>query len=123
MLRQRRRARFAVAGVAVISAASMFLLVTFHVFAAQAAFKLDKLESERATAQRENELLREKVASRSSATEIFNAAAVFHMVRAPKVIQLTVRPAGGGGASGAAKPSPSPIVMPPTPYNAELAGP
>ena len=64
----------AVAGVAAISAASMFLLVTFHVFAVQSSFQLDKLEHQRADAQRQNELLRNLVASRSSATTIFKAA-------------------------------------------------
>src|SRR6478736_3322785 len=49
--RQRRRARYAIAGVAAISALSMFLLVTFHVFAVGASFKLDKLEHQRADLQ------------------------------------------------------------------------
>ena len=100
----------------------MFLLVTFHVFAAQAAFKLDKLETERASAQRENELLRETVATRSSATDIFKAAAGFHMIRAPKVIQLTVHSTNGTGAN-TLPPASNHVVMPPTPYDAELAGP
>ena len=49
---RRRRAQLLVLCVAALSAASMFLLVTFHVFAAQSAFTLDKLQTQLATEQR-----------------------------------------------------------------------
>ena len=42
---QRRVPAGSLAGLAAISAASMFLLVTFHVFAVQSAFQLDKLDA------------------------------------------------------------------------------
>jgi hypothetical protein len=116
VLRQRRRVRLAVAGLAAISAVSMFLLVTFHVFAVQSAFQLDKLEHERSDAQRENELLRNLVAKRSSATTIFNAAIALGMVRPPNVILLNA-------GSGADLPSsaPAPVTMPKTDYGASAA--
>jgi len=122
VLRQRRRARIAIVGVAALSAASMFLLVTFHVFAVQSSFKLDKLESERAAAQRENELLRNLVASRSSATAIFRGAAALDMVRPVNVVLLDVPPPPGG-TSAAVTPTPPPVSMPETPYQQLAAGP
>ena len=47
--RRRRRARLALLGVGAISAASMFGLVAFHVFAVQSSFQLDKLQSQLTT--------------------------------------------------------------------------
>jgi hypothetical protein len=124
VLRQRRRARYAVAGVAALSAASMFLLVTFHVWAAQSSFQLDKLETQQAAAQRENEFLRNEVASRSSATEIAKEAADLHLVQAPNVILLPLLNGGGGGTAAAfstvALPPP---FLPKTPYQDLAAGP
>ena len=122
VLRQRRRARIAIVGVAALSAASMFLLVTFHVFAVQSSFKLDKLENERAAAQRQNELLRNLVAHRSSATAIFKAAAALNMVRPANVVLLDVPPTAGG-ESGAVTPASTPVSMPETPYQQLAAGP
>jgi hypothetical protein len=119
VLRQRRRARWAVAGVAALSAASMFLLVTFHVFAVQSSFQLDKLERQRTDALRENELLRNLVANRSSATTIFEAATARGFVRPANVIQINVGPAGAGTPS----PAPTPVTMPSTDYPAVAAGP
>jgi hypothetical protein len=119
VLRQRRRARWAVAGLAAISAASMFLLVTFHVFAVQSAFQLDKLERERSDAQRENELLRNLVAKRSSATAIYNAALAAGMQRPPSVIQFTVPDTG----TGIPNPEQVPVTMPAKPYKDLAAGP
>jgi len=113
VLRQRRRARFAIAGVAAISALSMFLLVTFHVFAVGASFQLDKLEHRRVAAQRENELLRNRVATLSSATTIFAAAVRIGMVRADPT-QITV---DGSGVS-VPSPSPAPVEMPLQDYKA-----
>src|SRR4051794_5947689 len=116
VLRQRRRARFAIAGVAAISAISMFLLVTFHVFAVQSSFQLDKLEHRRAAAQRQNELLRNLVATRSSATTIYSAAIEMGMVPVTAVlINLPDTPAT------IPVPSPTPIRMPPTDYGANVA--
>jgi hypothetical protein len=119
VLRQRRRARWAVVGVAAISAASMFLLVTFHVFAVQSSFQLDKLEHQRSDALRKNELLRNLVASRSSATTIFEAATARGFVRPANVIQLNVSRTGPGTPT----PSPTPVRMPWPDYNSIAAGP
>jgi hypothetical protein len=111
VLRQRRRAGLAIAGVAAISALSMFLLVTFHVFAVQSSFQLDKLEHRRAEAQRQNELLRNRVAVLSSAPRIFSAAIEQGMERGnPALITLP-----GQGAPVPSSPSP-PVTMPVTPY-------
>lgn len=96
----------------------MFLLVTFHVFAVQSSFQLDKLEHQRSDALRKNELLRNLVASRSSATTIFEAATARGFVRPSNVIQLNVSRAGPGSTS----PSP-PVTMPSTNYPAFAAGP
>ena len=122
VLRQRRRARFAVIGVAALSAASMFLLVTFHVFAAQSAFQLDKLENARAAEQRKNERLRNLVARRSSATAIYQGAAALDMVRSPNVLLLHVQSPPGGGTGQETPPS-TPVSMPATPYEQLAAGP
>lgn len=99
-------------GVAAISAASMFLLVTFHVFAVQSSFQLDKLERQRSQAQRENELLRHLVASRSSATTIFDAATALGMVRSANPLLLQV----AGAGAGLPNQSPTPVTMPATPH-------
>jgi hypothetical protein len=118
VLRQRRRARWLVAGLAAISAASMFLLVTFHVFAVGASFQLDKLERRRADAQRHNELLRSLVAKRSSATTIFNAAIELGMLRGnPILVHVSGTGATVPPATGA------PVTMPETPYGSFAAGP
>ena len=123
VLRQRRRARYAIIGVAAISAASMFLLVTFRVFAAQSSFQLDKLESEQTAAQRENEFLRDQVATRSSATQIEAAAAALGMVPPTNVVLLHVAGANGaGGAAGTNVSQPGPS-LPKTPYRDLAAGP
>lgn len=124
VLRQRRRARFAVVGVAAISAASMFLLVTFHVFAAQSAFQLDKLENARSAAQRQNERLRNLVARRSSATAIYQGAAALNMVRSPNVLLLHVEsPPGGADGTDDTETPATPVSMPATPYGQLAAGP
>ena len=124
VLRQRRRARYAILGVAALSAASMFLLVTFHVFAAQSSFQLDRLQTEQSAAQRENEFLRDQVATRSSATEIYAAAAAIGMIRPTNVLLLHVpapRGTGSGSAGGfASTPGPS---LPKTPYGSLAAAP
>jgi cell division protein FtsL len=119
VLRQRRRARWAVAGLAAISVASMFLLVTFHVFAVQSSFQLDKLEQQRSAAQRRNELLRNQVAKRSSATTIFNAAIALGMRRPPQTILVKV----SGGDATLPKQERATVRMPPTDYGSIAAAP
>ena len=97
----------------------MFLLVTFHVFAVQSAFQLDKLEQQRSDAQRANERLRHLVAKRSSATAIYNAASALGMERPPSVIQVNV----SGTGTGMPKPEQAPVTMPAKPYRDLAAGP
>jgi hypothetical protein len=91
ILRRRRRARLVVLGGAAISAASMFLLVAFHVFAVQSSFQLDKLQTELTIEQRRYGMLRDEVATRSSPETIAKAAEGLGMVRPTSVIVL--RPA------------------------------
>ena len=119
VLTQRRRARWAVAGLAAISAASMFLLVTFHVFAVQSSFQLDKLEQQRSAAQRRNELLRNQVAKSSSATTIFNAAIAQGMVRSTNPVLVHVT----DGGVDLPPSSPASVTMPATPYTDLAAAP
>src|SRR6478736_39497 len=86
--RRRRRARLALLGVGAISAASMFGLVAFHVFAVQSSFQLDKLQSQLTIEQRRNGMLRDEVATRSSPETIANRAEGLGMVRPSQVIVL-----------------------------------
>jgi len=117
VLTQRRRARWAVAGLAAISAASMFLLVTFHVFAVQSSFQLDKLEQQRSAAQRRNELLRNQVAKSSSATTIFNAALALGMKRPTQTILVNV----SGADATLPKPERASVKMPEPLYGQTVA--
>jgi cell division protein FtsL len=110
VLRRRRRARFAVLGVAAISAASMFLLVAFHVFAVQSAFQLDKLDSQLKTEQRRYGLLRNEVDRKSSPEAVATQAERLGMQRSPTVKVLRV-PGMPFGSATAAFP-----VPPKTPY-------
>jgi cell division protein FtsL len=110
VLRRRRRARFAVLAVAAISAASMFLLVAFHVFAVQSAFQLDKLDRELAAQQRQYGLLRAQVDRASSPEAVATAAARYGMVRSPNVTVLHVLGVGWPAANSTFP------VPPKTPY-------
>ncbi len=112
LLRRRRRARLIVALGAVVTAASMFLLVAFHVFAVQSSFELDKLQSDLTREQRRYGMLRDEVATRSSPEAIARGAERLGMVRPEQVSVL--RPV-------AAKPigphDDLPVLQPP-PYQA-----
>src|SRR5262245_33171979 len=90
LAQRRRRARLALVGVGAISAASMFGLVAFHVFAVQSSFQLDKLQRELAVEQRRYGLLREEVATRSSPQAVAAGAEALHMVRPSQVMVLHV---------------------------------
>jgi hypothetical protein len=112
VLYRRRRAQLLVLGVAAISAASMFMLVTFHVFAAQSAFTLDKLDTQLALEQRQYGILRDQVATLSSPAAVANRAASLGMIRAPEVTVLHPFAASAFG------PTAGLPVPPPTPYSA-----
>ena len=108
--RRRRRARLALLGVGAISAASMFGLVAFHVFAVQSSFQLDKLQTQLTLEQRRYGILRAEVATRSSPQAVTAGAEALRMVRPSQVLVLHVP---------AAKPldaQDSLPVPPPTPY-------
>ncbi len=92
VLRRRRRARLAVFAVATLSAASMFVLVAFHVFAVQASFQLDKLAAERAALQKEYERRTAEVAYASAPATIFREAAALGM-QMPQGVTMIHAPA------------------------------
>jgi hypothetical protein len=108
--RRRRRARLALLGVGAISAASMFGLVAFHVFAVQSSFQLDKLQSQLTIEQRRYGILREEVATRSSPQAVTSGAEGLRMVR-PSVVTVLHVPAAKPLDAQASLP-----VPPPTPY-------
>ena len=120
VLRRRRRARFAVFGVAAISAASMFLLVAFHVFAVQSAFQLDKLDRELAIQQRQYGLIRAQLARESSPEAVTAAAERLGMVRPQSVRPLHI---DGVGFPGAQHTFPVPPKTPYAPLDTPLTGP
>jgi hypothetical protein len=94
--RRRLRARLLMWAAALVTVASLFTLVAFHVFAAQSAFTLERLSKDRANEQLRYERLREKVASLSSAGTVIAKAAKLGMVPVGIVVTLSlpsVRPA------------------------------
>jgi hypothetical protein len=93
LLRRRRRARLIVVLGSAVTAASMFLLVAFHVFAVQSSFELDKLQSELTVEQRRYGMLRDEVATRSSPEAIARGAEARGMVRPEQVFVLRPRAA------------------------------
>ena len=72
--RRRRRARIVVTVACLVTVASLFTLVAFHVFAAQSAFTLDRLAKQRTNEQLRYERLRDEVARLSSPASIIGAA-------------------------------------------------
>jgi hypothetical protein len=99
--RRRLKARLLVWGVALVTVASMFMLVSFHVFAAQSAFTLERLSKERTNEQLRYQRLREQVSARSSAPTVIKAAEGFGMVNGPTAIPVAVPSGGGPPAAGA----------------------
>jgi hypothetical protein len=87
-------------GVALVTVASMFMLVSFHVFAAQSAFTLERLSKERTNEQLRYQRLRNMVADRSSAPTVIKAAKGLGMVNGPTPINIAVPSAGNPAASG-----------------------
>jgi hypothetical protein len=79
-------------GAALVTVASLFTLVAFHVFAAQSAFTLERLSKERTNEQFRNQRLRLAVANASSASVVIKASEDFGMVEGSGVITLTVPP-------------------------------
>ena len=95
-------------GAALLTVASLFTLVAFHVFAAQSAFSLERLSKERMNEQLRYQRLRQQVASLSSASVVIKASNNFGMVSGPGVITLTVPPAHqSSGGQPPVAPAPS----------------
>ncbi len=88
--RRRLRARLLMWAVALVTVASLFTLVAFHVFAAQSAFTLEKLSKEQTNEQLRYERLRNQVATLSSADAVIAASNKLGMVQGPSPVVLTV---------------------------------
>jgi len=97
-------------GAALVTVASLFTLVAFHVFAAQSAFTLERLSNERRNEQLRYERLREQVAGLSSAQTVIAAAARLGMVQGGTVVTLSVPSARPATASPDARPATSPAA-------------
>ena len=88
--RRRLRARLLMWLAALVTVASLFTLVSFHVFAAQSAFTLERLSKERTNEQLRYERLRLQVAERSSAETVIGAAKKLGMVNGRSPVNLQV---------------------------------
>src|SRR3954468_22093478 len=87
--RRRLRARLVMWCAALVTVASLFTLVSFHVFAAQSAFTLERLSKERTNEQLRYARLREQVARLSSAPAVIKASKQLGMVQGPSVLPLS----------------------------------
>ena len=72
--RRRRLTRLAMFAFGVVSVATLFALVAFHVFAVQSTFTLDRIAKERTNEELRNERLRAQVATLSSPASIIARA-------------------------------------------------
>jgi len=84
-------------GLSLVTVASIFVLVAFHVLAAQHAFQLDRLARERASEELQYERLREQVATLSAPDAIVAAAQKMGMQPAANVTALDAPPAAPRG--------------------------
>ena len=100
--KRRQRARLLVAGIILVTIASLFTLVSFHVLAAQSAFSLDRLGKERTNEQLRYERLREQVAWLQAPETVIDEATKLGMqqgqapgfLSAPLAAPHTAPPAG-----------------------------
>jgi hypothetical protein len=88
--RRRLRARLIMWGAALVTVASLFTLVAFHVFAAQSAFTMERLSKERTNEQQRYERLRDLNARLSSAETVIAAAKRLGMVPGGTMTPLPV---------------------------------
>src|SRR4051795_12891011 len=88
--RRRLRARLVMWCAALVTVASLFTLVAFHVFEAQSAFTMERLSKERTNEQLRYARLRDQVARYSSASAVIEAANKLGMVQGPGVVTLSV---------------------------------
>jgi cell division protein FtsL len=84
-------------GTALLTAVSLFVLVSFHVVAVQHAFELDSLQKQRNEEELRYERLRAEVAALSSPQAVVEAAEAQGMVPAPTVDYLEAPPAAPRG--------------------------
>ena len=92
-----------------VTVASLFTLVAFHVFAAQSAFELDKLAKQRTNEQLRYERLRDTVARQSSPDAVIAEAQRLGMVSASG-LQFIDAPAAA--PRSAASPGPPSLAAP-----------
>lgn len=97
--RRRLRARLTIWTAVLVTVASLFTLVSFHVFAAQSAFSLQRLSKDRANEQLRYERLREMVSSFSSAQTVIAASRHLGMVPGPSAISLHAPNASSTGST------------------------
>jgi hypothetical protein len=97
-------------GLGALTVVSLFVLVAFHVFAAQSAFTLERLERDKRNEQLRYERLREQVATLSSAGVVREAARELGMVPGPGAVSLNVP------AAAPTEINPDPV---PTPLSAK----
>jgi cell division protein FtsL len=81
--RRRRYARLAMLGAALVTVASLFLMVAFQVFATQSAFRLDHLAKVLDNEELRNQRLREQVAALSSPASVMQRAQQDGLVQVP----------------------------------------
>jgi hypothetical protein len=96
--RRRLRARLIMWAAALVTVASLFTLVAFHVFAAQSAFTMERLSKERTNEQLRYARLRDLNARLSSAETVIRAATKLGMVPGGTMTPLRVatqHPASG----------------------------
>jgi hypothetical protein len=101
--RRRLRARLIMWAAALVTVASLFTLVSFHVFAAQSAFTMERLTKERTNEQLRYSRLRELTARLSSAETVIQAATKLGMVPGGTMVPLRVatpHPASGPPGQG-----------------------
>jgi cell division protein FtsL len=94
--------------IVLVTVASLFMLVAFHVFAAQSAFTLDKLAKERTNEQLRYERLRDSVARLSAPATVIEEASKLGMQQSEDVQYVSAPPA----APRAAPPGGVPKVDP-----------
>jgi hypothetical protein len=93
-----------VLAITVVTVASLFALVSFHVLAAQSAFTLDRLARERANEQLRYERLRDTVARLSAPETVIAAAQQLGMVPAARQHFIRAPAAAPRGAPGDVTP-------------------
>ena len=95
-------------GIALVTVASLFTLVSFHVLAAQSAFSLDKLAKERTNEQLRYERLRDRVARLSAPATVIDEARKLGMETGPGPQFVQAPPAAPHAAPPAGVPNVDP---------------